>query len=84
MATAFILLVLNAVSFAAYGADKRFAKLGTRRIPEKTLLALAVLGAAGAYLGMQVFRHKTRKPLFKYGVPAILVLEVLAAAFLMS
>lgn len=78
MTAAFILLVFNAVSFVAYGADKRFAQLGTRRIPEKTLLALAVLGPAGAYLGMQVFRHKTRKPLFRYGVPVILMLEVLA------
>lgn len=84
MTTAFILLAFNAVSFATYGADKRFAQLGTRRIPEKTLLALAVLGPAGAYLGMQVFRHKTRKPLFRYGVPAILALEALAAVLLMN
>lgn len=50
-----ILLALNVMSFAAYGADKSYARLGSRRIPEKVFLVLAVLGAAGAYLGMLMF-----------------------------
>lgn len=50
-----ILLALSVVSFAAYGADKSFAKLDSRRIPEEVYLALAALGAVGAYLGMLMF-----------------------------
>ena len=47
------------------------------RIPEKTLFALAVLGGSiGAMLGMAVFHHKTRKALFRWGMPAILVVQL--------
>ena len=48
-----------------------------RRIPEKTLFAAAILGGSiGAMIGMAVFRHKTLKPGFRYGMPAILVLQL--------
>jgi uncharacterized membrane protein YsdA (DUF1294 family) len=71
----------NLLAFGLFATDKLLAKLGWRRVPEKTLFAAACLGAAvGAWLAMLVFRHKTLKPRFRYGVPLIALLEIGAAA----
>jgi len=68
------LVTVNIVAFAAYGIDKLKAKAGAWRISEATLLLLAAIGGAlGAWLGMQLFRHKTQHLKFKYGVPALLL-----------
>ena len=72
------LLAVNLAAFVLYGADKRRAKQGTWRIPEKTLFLLPLLGGSvGGILGMRVFHHKTRKTKFRLGVPAALLLWVL-------
>ena len=72
--TAFFML--NLISFVLFGLDKRRARKGLWRIPEKTLLlSCALFGAAGGLAGMNVFRHKTLKPRFRFGVPALLVLQ---------
>ncbi len=72
-----ILIVLNVVAFVAYGIDKRRAIRNEWRIPEATLLTLAgAFGAVGALAGMYTFHHKTRKPKFAYGVPAMLVIQL--------
>ena len=64
-AIAVLLVALNAVSFALFGIDKRRARRGARRIPEATLLLSALVsGTVGAWLGMRVFHHKTRKRSF--------------------
>ena len=78
------LAAINLLTFCVYGADKRRAKIpGARRVPEKTLLALALLlGSPGALLGMLVFRHKTRHWYFRFGIPAILLAQAAAAVFL--
>ncbi|MBC2604896.1 DUF1294 domain-containing protein [Pelagicoccus albus] len=69
-----LLAILNAVAFFAYGIDKFLAKSGKRRISEKALLILtALLASPGGILGMVLFNHKTSKPKFRYGVPAILL-----------
>lgn len=55
------LIAINLVTFAVYGADKRRARRGAWRVPEKTLFLLPLLGGSvGALLGMRVFRHKTK------------------------
>ena len=60
------LAAVNLVAFAMYGLDKRAAAAGRLRTPEIVLLGLALLGGAvGAYVGMQVFRHKTQKVSFR-------------------
>ena len=65
--------VLSALAFALYGWDNAMAKLRRRRVPEAALLGCALLGgAAGATLGMALFRHKIRKKAFRYGVPLML------------
>lgn len=74
---------VSLLEFCLYGADKGAAKRGARRIPERVLLGLAWCGgAAGAMLGMFVFRHKTKKPLFLFTNTAALVLHIAATAAL--
>jgi uncharacterized membrane protein YsdA (DUF1294 family) len=78
------LALLNLVLFVLFGRDKAAARRGARRTPETTLLALAVLGGSlGGLLGMLLFRHKTRKPAFRIGLPVILICQLLLAGWLL-
>ncbi len=71
------LLIINVVTFALYGIDKWKAIHNKWRIREAALLVTAFIGGSlGAFMGMQMFRHKTRKWYFKYTVPAMLVMHV--------
>jgi len=57
-----VYLVMSAVSFAVYAADKAAAPSGGRRVPENTLHVLALLGGwPGALIAQRLFAHKTRK-----------------------
>ena len=68
--------LVNVLAFALFGIDKAKARNGSWRIPEKTLITSAILfGALGAWIGMKVFHHKTRKPLFAVGVPVLCLLQ---------
>lgn len=70
--------LVNLAAFVLYGIDKYRAKRGRWRIPEATLILIAVIGGSiGALGGMYLFRHKTRKPKFSVGVPVILGMQVL-------
>ena len=72
------LLTVNLVAFILFGLDKRRAKRGEWRIPEKTLYTLALAGGTpGALAGMRFFRHKTRHYTFTLGLPAILLVQLL-------
>lgn len=74
------LLVINVIAFFVYGIDKRKAKKDKYRIPEKYLFILAAIGGSiGAMGGMKVFRHKTLHASFKYGIPAILTVQIVVA-----
>ena len=67
---------MSLAAFAAFGLDKYRAKTGKWRIPERTLFLLALLGGGiGAFLGMRVFRHKTRHWQFVFGIPVIMVIQ---------
>ena len=73
----YYLLIINLLTFAIYGIDKAKAKKGAWRIPEKSLLLLAVIGGSiGAWLGIRLWRHKTMHPQFKWGVPLILLIQL--------
>ena len=73
----YYLIAINAITFITYGIDKWKARKNKWRIPESTLLLLAVFGGSiGAFLGMRVWRHKTIHKKFKYGIPSILVLQI--------
>lgn len=61
-----VAVAMSCISFVVYGFDKRQARHGGRRIPEKWLHVLALVGGwAGALVGQQVFRHKTQKLRFR-------------------
>ena len=71
------LLLINIITFAIYAIDKLNAKTDSWRISERMLIFFAVVGGSvGALMGMYICRHKTRKPKFKFGVPVILVLQL--------
>ena len=75
----FIIVLWNIFTFLTYGIDKHCAKKTLWRIPEKILLAEALfLGAFGALLGMQIFRHKTQKPKFQVLIPCFALVNAVA------
>lgn len=77
------LSVINFTTWAAYGLDKGRAKSGKWRIPERTLLLLALIGGSlGALAGMIMFRHKTRKAKFFISVPVMFVVHCVVVAML--
>lgn len=79
----YYLLAVNLLTFVIYGIDKYKARHNRWRVREASLLLLAILGGSiGALLAMRVFRHKTQHKKFRYGVPAILLVQLVIAAFL--
>ena len=78
------LIVINVLTFFIYGIDKWKARRNKWRISEAALLWLTVDGGSiGALLGMKVWHHKTMHKKFKYGLPAILLLQVALAGFIL-
>ena len=78
------LVVINVVTFFVYGIDKWRAKKSKWRIPESTLLWMAVCGGSiGAWLGMKTWRHKTLHKKFKYGVPAIIIFQLALTGYIL-
>ena len=77
------LLIVNLWAFALMGIDKRRAKKDAWRIKEKSLFLPVLLGGGvGGILGMKTFRHKTKHWYFRFGFPAILILEIAGALWL--
>ena len=85
------LAIVNITAFITYGIDKWRAvsnrtsqghhksnkKKQKRRIPESTLLGIAIIGGSiGALLGLKVWHHKTLHKKFKYGLPLILLVQI--------
>ena len=79
------LALMNIVAFILYGIDKWKAQRNKWRVTEARLLWIAVAGGSiGALLGMKVWHHKTKHIKFRFGLPAILILQlaaVLAAGY---
>ena len=72
------LVVINIIGLLAMCIDKKKAKRGSWRIPEKTLFLITVLGGGvGTIAGIYIFRHKTQKLIFTIGMPIILICEIL-------
>lgn len=77
-----LVAVTSLASFAAYGLDKRRAAAGGRRVPERALHLLALLGGwPGAIFGQRHFRHKTRKVPFLIAFWAVAVMHVAIVGF---
>lgn len=78
------LIAVNLIGFVLMGIDKYKAKKRAFRIPEATLFIVAIIGGSiGSIIGMYAFRHKTRHWYFVYGMPAILILQILLIALLL-
>lgn len=94
----YYLIVINILTFAVYGIDKwrstsgrllptgrKKTKMSKLRIRETTLLGLAVLGGSiGAWSGMKIWHHKTLHKKFKYGVPAIIIVQLTLIGYLLK
>lgn len=79
----YYLLVVNTLTFLLYGIDKYKAKKARWRISEATLLMMAVIGGSiGAWAGMRLWHHKTMHKKFKYGIPLIILLQVVLVFYL--
>ncbi len=71
-------IIINLIGIAVMALDKFKAEKGYWRIPENTLLLVALLGGGiGTIFGMYKFRHKTKKLKFVIGFPTILILELI-------
>ena len=80
-----ILLTLNLLTFIIYGIDKFKAKKAKWRIPESTLILLALLGGSiGAWLGMKAWRHKTQHAKFYIGIPLIISGQIILLIYLIK
>ncbi len=80
---AYYLAAVNILLCALMGTDKLLAKMQKRRIPEKTLFALAILGGAlGGTVGMYSFHHKTLHKAFAIGFPLLTIVQIAAVAYL--
>ena len=75
--------IINIVAVVVYGWDKLCAIRKWWRVPEMTLLAIALIGGSiGAIVAMRLFRHKTLHLKFKYGLPFILILQIAGLVYL--
>ena len=71
------LIFINIIGFMAMYIDKQKAKRGSWRIPENTLFVITAIGGGiGTIAGMYKFRHKTKKPLFRFGFPFLLIMDI--------
>ena len=82
-----VVVIMNIASFALMGHDKRRARQGKWRVPERRLfLVTACFGGLGGVLGMKVFHHKTQHWYFRVFFPVLLVLQIailVAGAYLL-
>lgn len=78
------LIMINIAGLCIMGVDKRKARNHQWRIPEKMLFGISLIGGSiGTWLGMYLFRHKTKHWYFVIGMPLILILQIaLLIAFL--
>ena len=72
-----VVVIMNIAAFVLMGRDKRCARQGKWRVPEKTLfLVTACFGGLGGVLGMKVFHHKTQHWYFRWFFPVLLILQI--------
>ncbi|GAA0123098.1 MAG: DUF1294 domain-containing protein [Clostridium argentinense] len=79
------LIIINLIGFYIMFLDKRKAKNHKWRISEKNIFLIALLGGSlGCLLGMNIFRHKTKHWYFKFGLPSILLLQIIIIIFILK
>ncbi len=74
-----LLGLINLLTYAVFFWDKKAAEMRLNRFPEAGLITLVMIGGGiGAWAAMKIHHHKTKKPLFRTGVPMITILEYAA------
>jgi uncharacterized membrane protein YsdA (DUF1294 family) len=74
----YYLITINIITFIIFGIDKLKAIKKKNRIKNITLFTLSILGGSiGSLLGMYLFRHKTKTWYYVYGIPSILILQII-------
>ncbi len=77
------LAMVNLVGFTLMGVDKRKAIKHSWRISEATLFLIALIGGSvGSFIGMHVFRHKTKHWYFVWGMPIIMIIQIIVVGAL--
>ncbi len=72
------IIIINLITFIIYYLDKRWAIKNKNRVSENTLLFLSLIGGSiGAYLSMNIFRHKTKKIKFKILIPLMIIIQII-------
>ncbi|MEG0371787.1 MAG: DUF1294 domain-containing protein [Clostridium sp.] len=76
------ILLINIIGFLTMYIDKRRSIKKKWRISENTLMVIAIIGGSlGSFLGMRMFRHKTKHLKFKLGLPIIIFIQLGAALY---
>lgn len=79
------LILINALGICFMLADKIKARKNRWRIPEATLIGIALFGGSlGVIIGMRLFRHKTLHPKFSIGVPLVFALQLIAGIIVVT
>ncbi|GBF34598.1 hypothetical protein DCCM_3717 [Desulfocucumis palustris] len=72
----YYIIAVNIAGVLSMGLDKMKARAGAWRIPENSLMLIALAGGSpGIYAGLKIFRHKTRHLKFSVGVPIIFLIQ---------
>lgn len=78
------IIIINLIGFLTMKSDKEKAKARAWRTPEKTFFLIALLGGSiGTWAGMYVFHHKTKHWYFKFGMPGILLLQIIGISYIL-
>ena len=72
-----IYFIINSITFIIFALDKLYAIKKKWRYKVATLLGLCFFGGAlGGFLAMNLFHHKTNKKIFAFGVPLMLIVQI--------
>lgn len=79
------IIIINIISFFIMLYDKRQAIYHNFRISEKTIFIVSLLlGGIGTYVGMYVFRHKTKHLKFTIGIPIVIILNIISIFYIFN
>jgi len=80
-----VYLVMSLLTFAVYGIDKFLAKTDLKRVPERWLYTLSLMGGfPGALAAIHLFHHKKNKPKFRWIIIASIVLHTAAVVIVLA
>ncbi len=80
-----VYVLISLLTLIVYAVDKSAARQGRRRVRERTLHLLALAGGwPGALIAQRLFRHKSRKQLFRAVFWLTVVLNCSACVWLLT